>query len=222
LIKIGENNMNVQHLRRWTLMATMLLTCFLMTGMALAQMVTTDKADYAPEETVIITGSGFSSTTDYAVPVVRPDNSIVKGDGSFTPGWDIVTTDGSGGFIYSYKLDGILGTYDVRVYASEWSVILNEDPVASTKFTDAAAHNVNFATSGLPGGISITVSWSKTNPAGHSASGSTAFNSPGPSGNEGTMPSTTFTYSGFPSSVTVGGATYNFVSASPASTLFQK
>jgi len=88
--------------------------------------------------------------------------------------------------------------------------------VATATFTDAQPHNVYFATSGLPSGVSVTVSWGKTNPAGHSASGTTTFTSPGPSASEGTTPGTTFTYS-FPISVTVSGVTYNLFSSSPLS-----
>jgi len=99
--------------------------------------VTTDKADYLSNETVTITGSGFDADTDYDVPVIRPDGSIVKGDGSFTPGWDIVLSDGSGAFAYLYKLNGIEGIYEVRVYPSPWSGDLGEVPLASTTFTDA-------------------------------------------------------------------------------------
>jgi hypothetical protein len=76
--------------------------------------------------------------------------------------------------------------------------------------------NINFATNGLPAGQSITVSWTKINPAGHSASGSTTFTSPGPSADEGTQPSTAFTFS-FPSSVTIGSDTYHLISTSQPS-----
>jgi hypothetical protein len=48
--------------------------------------VTTDKPDYYSNETVIITGTGFAANTYYDVPVLRPDGSYVKGDGSFQPG----------------------------------------------------------------------------------------------------------------------------------------
>ncbi len=80
-----------------------------------------------------------------------------------------------------------------------------------------AAHNVNFATSGLPAGASITISYDGTNNGGNSQTGSTTFTSPGPSSSIGTQPSTLFSYSGFPASVTVGAQTYNLSSTSPAS-----
>src|SRR5262245_60783300 len=66
--------------------------------------VTTDKADYAPEETVTVTGGGFAPNASYDVAVIRPDGSIVKGDGTFTPGWDTVQSNLLGGFTYLYQL----------------------------------------------------------------------------------------------------------------------
>jgi len=108
--------------------------------------VTTDKADYAPGETVIVSGSNFAATTDYAIPVIRPDGFIVKGDGSFEDGWDTVTTDADGDFVYEYILNGIEGLYEVRVYDASWNdtgitdinnSVYDETPVASVTFTDA-------------------------------------------------------------------------------------
>ncbi len=101
-----------------------------------AQGIITDKDDYAPEETVVINGYGFAATTPYDIPVKRPDGTIVTGDGTFTPGWDTVTTDATGAFVYFYKLDGILGLYEVRVYGSPWSGSWDEIPLSITTFTD--------------------------------------------------------------------------------------
>ena len=96
----------------------------------------TDKLDYRPNETVIVSGTGYTAGTWYAVPVKRPDGSIVKGDGSFTPGWDLTLADANG-LLYTYKLDGITGEYQVRVYAADWSGNWDEPALASTTFTDA-------------------------------------------------------------------------------------
>ena len=63
-----------------------------------APTLTTDKGDYFSDETVIITGGGFAPDTLYDIPVIRPDGSIVTGDGSNTPGWDTVQSDGSNAF----------------------------------------------------------------------------------------------------------------------------
>jgi len=105
--------------------------------------LSTDKADYAPEETVQIAGSGFVPDVTYAIPVMRPDGSIVVGDGSFAHGYDIAVADADGYLYYSYQLDGILGTYDVRVYPTTWAFGEDgsgwlETPLASVTFTDAA------------------------------------------------------------------------------------
>jgi hypothetical protein len=101
-----------------------------------AAVVTTDKPDYSPAETVHVIGTGFAAATRYDVPVIRPDGSIVKGDGSFTPGWDNTLTDGLGNFTYLYQLDEVVGTYTVLVYPFPWSGDLTEVPVATTTFTD--------------------------------------------------------------------------------------
>jgi len=101
-----------------------------------APTLTVAQGDYSPEEIVAVLGGGFAPNTLYDIPVVRPDGSIVKGDGSFTCGWDTVQSDGSGGFIYLYQLDGIVGTYEVRVYPSPWDGNLAESPIATVTFTD--------------------------------------------------------------------------------------
>jgi hypothetical protein len=77
--------------------------------------VFTDKGDYLPEEIVTITGVNLAANALYDVPVIRPDGSIVFGDGSFAFGWDTVQADASGSFVYMYQLDGIFGLYEVRV-----------------------------------------------------------------------------------------------------------
>jgi hypothetical protein len=78
--------------------------------------LTTDKADYAPGEVVHITGTGFAASTAYAIPVMRPDGSIVTIDPVThvaTPGWDIRTTDTSGIFFYYYQFYCIVVEYVV-------------------------------------------------------------------------------------------------------------
>jgi len=112
---------------------------------AQSPVVTTDKADYAPGETVTITGSNFL-VGSYDIPVIRPDGTIVKGDGSFVPGFDTVTAGADGSFVYPYILNGIDGLYEVRVYDSPWSGELSETPVAMVTFTDSGgAYTLNFA-----------------------------------------------------------------------------
>ena len=68
-------------------LAALLVSAFVWLGHSLAApAVTTDKDDYFSNETATVTGSGFAASTLYDVPVIRPNGSIVKGDGSFTPG----------------------------------------------------------------------------------------------------------------------------------------
>ncbi|NPV09184.1 MAG: DUF11 domain-containing protein, partial [Anaerolineae bacterium] len=127
-----------------------------------APSVVTDKPDYAPGETVIVTGSGFTAGEQYDIPVIRPDGTIVKGDGSFVPGWDVVTADGVGAFTYLYQLNGVPGDYEVRVYPvgtvalQSGTVVLPSDDllVASTTFTDAESLSqwANGPLGGPPGG----------------------------------------------------------------------
>lgn len=93
--------------------------------------ISTDKADYAPEETVKITGENFPVNTTLIIKITRPDGSVVKGDGSFEPGSDEITTDAEGKFEYHYQLDGIEGDYLVEV-------LLGGTILATTTFTDAS------------------------------------------------------------------------------------
>src|SRR5437016_3590210 len=93
--------------------------------------LTTDQADYHPEQTVTLSGDGFQANADLFVQVIRPDGSIVHGDGSFTPGVDTVTTGPDGSFTFSYQLDGITGTYVVDVLDANGSVL------SETTFTDS-------------------------------------------------------------------------------------
>jgi uncharacterized repeat protein (TIGR01451 family) len=100
--------------------------------------LSTDKPDYSPEETVQVAGTGFTPGS-YAIPVLRPDGTMVTGDGTFTAGWDLATADGSGAFSYSYQLDGVQGTYEVRAYSAGWSGDWTQTPIASVTFTDGLA-----------------------------------------------------------------------------------
>lgn len=77
--------------------------------------LTTNKEDYSPGETVIIKGKNFEPNTYFIVEVIRPGGSIVVGDGSFEPGSDMVYTNASGNFNYHYQLNGIEGTYIIKV-----------------------------------------------------------------------------------------------------------
>ncbi|MCW1306122.1 MAG: MopE-related protein, partial [Candidatus Parvarchaeota archaeon] len=90
----------------------------------------TDKEDYSPEETVLISGSGFDSLKTVSIQVTRPDGvDICPVEGKCG---ELPITDENGSFSnYYYKLNGILGTYTV-----EASDRVN---TAITSFTDAPA-----------------------------------------------------------------------------------
>jgi uncharacterized repeat protein (TIGR01451 family) len=132
--------MNTNRLTRYStiLFGALLITSLLLTILPVntTPIIWTDKADYNPGETATVYGSGFIPHAFYDIPMIRPDGSIVLGDGSFTPGWDTVQADSDGNFTYYYQLDGIHGTYEVRVYISPWSGSLEETPITTTTFTD--------------------------------------------------------------------------------------
>jgi hypothetical protein len=93
---------------------------------ALAQSTSlwTDKQDYAPEEVVTISGSGFLANAEVAVTVERPDGVT----DTVTPA---PVTDDTGYFTCSYQLDGITGTYTVTA--------TDGTNTATATFTDAVA-----------------------------------------------------------------------------------
>ena len=65
--------------------------------------------------------------------VTRPDGSIVKGDGSFEPGSDTVTTETDGSLAYDYILTDIQGEYLMEVLGADGTVL------ATHTFTDAVS-----------------------------------------------------------------------------------
>jgi len=85
--------------------------------------LTTDKADYAPTDAVLITGTGFAPNETYTLEITSD-----TGNFKFS---DRVTSDESGNLFYSYQLDG--------TYRPDYKVeIKNGDSViSSTTFTDA-------------------------------------------------------------------------------------
>jgi LPXTG-motif cell wall-anchored protein len=103
--------------------------------------IATDKADYAPGETVDMTGAGYAPSCLVEIEVIRPDGSVVKGDGSFEPGADEVRARAGGTIAYAYVLNGIEGVYQVRVLGAQSAVL------AATTFTDQAQVTICHATS---------------------------------------------------------------------------
>jgi len=78
--------------------------------------VSTDKADYAPTETVVINGSDFPINSDLAIRVTWPDG-IVRSSAGEIDATDTVLTDKVGFFIALYDLrgEGQEGEYLVEV-----------------------------------------------------------------------------------------------------------
>lgn len=83
--------------------------------------ISTDKDDYSPGETVVISGTGFYLDTEYTLRVTRPDGAKDTAT---------VTSDSNGSFTYNYQLDGITGEYLVEAIDGEGSIL------TSYKFTD--------------------------------------------------------------------------------------
>ncbi len=91
--------------------------------------LTTDKADYAPTDTAIISGTGFKPNHTY-------DLTIKSDDPPATSTTVEITTDGQGTFIYAYQLDGI--------YRPNYQVIVTNKGghvIATTTFTDNIGFN---------------------------------------------------------------------------------
>jgi peptidoglycan/xylan/chitin deacetylase (PgdA/CDA1 family) len=85
----------------------------------------TDKADYAPTDTAIITGTGFIPGKTYTLIISSNDTPPVTSEVE-------VTADENGQFVYAYQLDGkYRPNYKVKAKNDEGTVI------ASTTFTDS-------------------------------------------------------------------------------------
>lgn len=85
--------------------------------------LSTDKADYAPTDTVIISGSDFIPKISYTLIITSSDEPPVRFETS-------VTTDDQGSFILAYQLDG-KPRINYKIEA-----IRNEIVIAQTTFTD--------------------------------------------------------------------------------------
>jgi hypothetical protein len=110
-----------------------------------AETIGTDRAEYQPEETVLMDGTGYAGECTAVVRVIRPDGSIVVGDGSFTPGSDAVAIPADGTLSYQYQLDGITGTYVVDVLGADDAVLASttfDDPSVQL-FTDSTFLTIN-------------------------------------------------------------------------------
>ena len=86
----------------------------------------TDKADYAPTDTVIITGIGFIAGQTYILEIFSTDTPPVTTEVE-------VTADENGQFVYAYQLDD-----NLRPNYTVTAKTLSGEEVAQTSFTDAA------------------------------------------------------------------------------------
>ena len=124
----------------------------------MAPSLTTDKADYEPGETVLISGEGFLANTQLTqLDITRPDGHVSEcpiapedDDGHGMCSDDLPTTDSEGAFEdYEYELDGIAGEYIID--ASDGT---NE---ASVEFYDARSINWGKVDGGRLSGITGAV-----------------------------------------------------------------
>lgn len=96
--------------------------------------LTTNKADYAPTDTAIITGAGFKPHVSYALTVSSNDPPATSTTAQ-------VQADAAGTIYYAYQLDG--------TYRPNYSVIvkLGSTVVATTTFTDGNTNLDQYANS---------------------------------------------------------------------------
>ena len=93
--------------------------------------LTTDKADYSPMDTVLITGTGFTPNETYTLEITSD-----TGNFKFS---DRVTSDESGNLFYSYQLDGTMRPlYKVEVKDDSGTIL------ATTTFTDPPPPQIEY------------------------------------------------------------------------------
>lgn len=102
--------------------------------------ITTDKADYAPTDTVLITGNGFLPDISYLIEITSETGNYLFSD--------VVITDSKGEIIYAHQLDGTYRPF----YRAEVKDSLGR-VVAFVDFTDSRV--INSVT--LNGGSSVSV-----------------------------------------------------------------
>ena len=132
---------------------------------ATAATVTTDQADYSPGATAHITGAGFLAGETVELQVLH---TTTPNDDATSPAhqpWQ-VTADAQGNFLSTWYVP--TGQDEVGATLELTATGLSSGRVAQTTFTDDAAANVIFATSVLPSGVSISVSYSGKNNGGNS------------------------------------------------------
>lgn len=115
----------------------------------------TDKADYAPTDTVLIAGSGFIPGETYTLIISSEDEPPVSFE-------DTVTAGADGTFVYAYQLDGnYRPNYKVEAFNGDDVLI------ATTTFTDSesSAATVPFSDSFGTSNTSTMTNWDEQDPA---------------------------------------------------------
>jgi hypothetical protein len=191
-------------------MAAFAALCFSLTAQAQGPVVVSDKDDYSPGETAMFTAAGFQpgETLDFSI-AVQDDQGLWLPDIA----WADVPADASGSAEVDYVVPETWWGKTLQL-----SVMgLSSGLMATTTFTDGNS-NVNFNTTGLPAGTSVTVNYNGTNNGGNPIMGPLTFNAPGPApaGNIGTQGGSSFSFT-FPASITIGSNTYDLISTSPTS-----
>ena len=115
--------------------------------------ISTDKLDYSPTDTAVITGVGFTARKTYTINITSSDEPVVN----FS---DSVKANDKGEILYSYTLDG--------TYRPNYQVKIKdlERVVARTSFTDAKPQTLTLGsqvgtiTSGIGGSSTYSLSLS--------------------------------------------------------------
>ena len=85
-----------------------------------AETVATDKVEYQPYESIQVTGSGYEPLCEVAVRIVRPNGTVVMGDGTSGTGAAVVTTDAAGSFTFTYlRSSSLAGEHIVDVWGQD-------------------------------------------------------------------------------------------------------
>lgn len=184
--------------------------------------LTSDRDDYLPGETAVLTGTGFEpgELVDLSISIEDLVSGEHVGDYAFTQ----INADQQGGFVVDYLVPQEAS--DKQIIAVALGMTSGRAATATFWDGNIGVHNVNFAATGLPSATSVAVSGNAPTPGStHTASAySTSFSTPSASSNIGAAPSNytsgghthgslTFTFN-FPTTKTVGSVVYNLTGAS--------
>lgn len=107
--------------------------------------ISTDKLDYAPTDTAVVTGSGFIANKTYTINIISSDEPTVDYSAP-------ITANEEGEILHSYTLDG--------TYRPNYQVKIKdlEKVIAETTFTDSPVFNFTGNVEGWVGasGLSVT------------------------------------------------------------------